>query len=110
MPTKELYDKYEGNQTKDKVVDSSVGGLFEGEHFDQNNPDMKLDFKHPSQEDINDMARASHKPITSYNALPDKDKDKPGVYGSAFEPNVAYVEMVGATQRPGDRKYGEQED
>ena len=45
MPTKELYDKYEGNQTKDKVVDSSVGGLFEGEHFDQNNPDMKLDFK-----------------------------------------------------------------
>tara|TARA_R110000744_G_scaffold296491_7_gene406388 strand:+ start:161 stop:490 length:330 start_codon:yes stop_codon:yes gene_type:complete len=109
MPTEELYDKYEKNQeVGGKVVDSSVGGLFEGEHFDQNNPDMKLDFKHPSQEEINDMA--SCHPITSYDALPDKDKDKPGVYGSAFEPNVAYVEMVGATQRPGDRKYGEQED
>mgnify|MGYP003138999791 CR=1 FL=1 len=106
MTTKETYEKYEANQTKDKVVDSSIGGTFEGEHFDQNNPSGKIYFAHPSQAEINEMAH--HKAITCYDRLPDKDKDKPGVH--SYEPNVSYLDMVGATQRPGDRKYGEQED
>ena len=92
-----MYEKYEANQTKDKVVKSSAGGLFEGEHFDGNNPSGKLFFEHPSQEEINAMAAASHKPITSYNS-------------SDLTPNVSYLEAVGATQKPGDRKYGAQDD
>ena len=108
MPTKELYEKYEGNQTKDKVVDSSIGGTFEGEHFDQNNPDMKLYYAKPSQAEINAMAHASHKAITCYDRLPAKDIDKPGVH--SYEPNIAYLDMVGATQRPGDRRLGQQDD
>jgi hypothetical protein len=108
MPTKEMYKKYEANQTQNKVVESSIGGTFKGEHFDQNNPSGKLYFEHPSQAEINEMAHASHKAITCMDKMPDKDKNKPGVY--SYEPNVAYLDMVGATQRPGDRKYGEQED
>tara|TARA_R110000824_G_scaffold72065_3_gene184135 strand:- start:411 stop:647 length:237 start_codon:yes stop_codon:yes gene_type:complete len=65
-----------------------------------------LYFAKPSQAEINDMA--AHKAITCYDRLPDKDKDKPGVDSSAYTPNTNHVEIIGATQRPGDRKYGEQ--
>tara|TARA_R100001594_G_scaffold129674_1_gene168392 strand:- start:1505 stop:1843 length:339 start_codon:yes stop_codon:yes gene_type:complete len=109
MPTEEMYKKYEANQTKDKVVESSAGGLFEGEHFDQNNPSGKLYYEHPSQEEINAMAAASHKPITSYEDMPENIKNKPGLNSDALLPNVAYIEMVGATQRPGDRRLGQQD-
>ena len=40
--------------------------------------------------------------------MPEEIKNKPGV--NSYEPNVAYLDMVGATQRPGDRRLGEQED
>tara|TARA_R110000824_G_scaffold382343_2_gene575517 strand:+ start:210 stop:542 length:333 start_codon:yes stop_codon:yes gene_type:complete len=110
MPTKEMYKKYEANQTKDKVVDSSAGGLFKGEHFDGSNPSGKLYFEHPSQEQINEMVAASHKPITSYEDMPESIKSKPSVDSSALTPNVSYLEAVGATQKPGDRKYGAQDD
>lgn len=106
MPTKEIYEKYEAKQTLDKKpVESSIGGSFKGEHWSQQYS-KELTFEHPSQEQINEMAH--HKAITCYDRLPDKDKDKPGVH--SYEPNVSYLDMVGATQRPGDRKYGEQED
>ncbi len=39
-----MYKKYEANQTQNKVVESSIGGTFKGEHFDQNNPSGKLYF------------------------------------------------------------------
>ena len=110
MPTKELYDKYEAKQTLDKKpVESSIGGSFKGEHWSQEYSN-ELTFEHPSQEEINDMARASHRPTTSYASLPDKDKNKPSVDSHEYTPNVNYVEMVGYTQRPGDRKLGEQDD
>jgi len=107
MPTKELYEKYQGNQSDKKPVESSAGGLFKGEHWSEEYA-KTLDWEHPSQAEINEMAHASHKAITCMDKMPDKDKNKPGVY--SYEPNVAYLDMVGATQRPGDRKYGEQED
>ena len=89
MPTKEMYKKYETNQS---------------------NPSGKLYYEHPSQEQINEMVAASHKPITSYEDLPESIKSKPGVDSSALTPNVSYLEAVGATQKPGDRKYGAQDD
>ena len=97
MPTKEMYKKYEGNQTKDKVVDSSAGGLFKG---------------------INEMAAASHKPTTSYEKMPDYIKDKPAItevykgttYDIDYENNQEYLAKTGASQEPGKRIYGEQED
>ena len=110
MPTKEMYEKYEANQTKDKVVKSSAGGLFEGEHFDGSNTSGKLFFEHPSQEEINAMAAASHKPITSYKDMPESIKAKYSCDSSDLTPNVRYLEAVGATQKPGDRKYGAQDD
>jgi len=36
----------------------------------------------------------AHKPLLSYNDLPDKDKDKPSVDSSAYTPNVAFLEVV----------------
>ena len=36
----------------------------------------------------------SHKPLLSYNDLPDKDKDKPSVDSTAYMPNVAFLEVV----------------
>ena len=35
MPTKELYEKYQGNQSDKKPVESSAGGLFKGEHWSE---------------------------------------------------------------------------
>tara|TARA_Y100001951_G_C11217607_1_gene226773 strand:- start:109 stop:432 length:324 start_codon:yes stop_codon:yes gene_type:complete len=107
MPTKELYKKYEGSQTKDKVVESSAGGLFKGEHWSEEYSET-LDWPHPSQDEINEMAAASHKPITSYEKLPDHIKDKPGVH--SFEPTVEMLERIGKTQEPGKRVYGAQDD
>jgi len=46
----------------------------------------------------------------SYYSLPDKDKDKPCMDSIDYMPNVRYLEAVGATQKPGDRKYGAQDD
>jgi hypothetical protein len=117
MPTKELYKKYEGSQTKDKVVKSSAGGLFKGEHWSEEYSET-FDWPHPSQAEINDMAAASHKPITSYDDLPDHIKDKPGAEGFVYEGQTTgpaqltqdVLAEVGDSQRPGDRKYGEQED
>ena len=39
------------------------------EHFNKNNPDMKLDFPKPTHDEINDMVRAKGRgyPITSKN-------------------------------------------
>ena len=53
---------------KNKQVESSAGGLFKGEHFDQNNPDMKLYWEKPTHDEINEMARAKGRgyPITSH--------------------------------------------
>ena len=117
MPTKEMYKKYEGNQTKDKVVDSSAGGLFKGEHWSQQYS-KELTFEHPSQQEINEMAAASHKPTTSYEKMPDYIKDKPAItevykgttYDIAYENNQEYLAKTGASQEPGKRIYGEQED
>ena len=113
-----MYKKYEGNQTKDKVVDSSAGGLFKGEHWSQQYS-KELTFEHPSQQEINEMAAASHKPITSYDKMPDHIKDKPGAEAFApyhgqitgpARPTNEVLGEIGASQKPGDRKYGEQED
>ena len=52
---------------------------------------------------------SAHRAITCYDRLPDKDKDKPGVDSSAYTPNTNRLEAIGATQKPGDRKYGEQD-
>jgi len=53
---------------ENKQVKSSVGGLFEGEHHDTNNPDCKITFEKPSHEEINAMAAAKGPgyPITSH--------------------------------------------
>jgi hypothetical protein len=103
MPTKESYKKYEANQTKDKVVESSVGGTFKGEHWSQEYSE-DLTFKHPTQDEINDMARASHKPTTSYEKLPEKDKAKPSVDSWEHTPNVRYLEAVkGLGRKLGDQ-------
>jgi hypothetical protein len=117
MPTKEMYKKYEGNQTKDKVVDSSAGGLFKGEHWSEEYA-KTLDWTHPSQDEINEMAAASHKPTTSYEKMPDYIKDKPAItevysgttYDIAYENNQEYLGKVGASQEPGKRIYGAQDD
>jgi len=45
---------------------------------------------------------------TCYDKMPEHIKDKP--YIRSFTPNVDYIEAVGATQRPGDRKLGAQDD
>ena len=47
-----------------------------------------------SQAKINESLGEGHKPLLSYNDLPDKDKDKPSVDSSAYMPNVAYLEVV----------------
>ena len=106
MPTKDMYKKYEGNQPKDKVVDSSAGGLFKGEHWSQEYS-KTLDWPHPSQAEINEMSEHKHA-LTCYDKMPEHIKDKP--YITSFTPNVDYIEAVGATQRPGDRKLGAQDD
>ena len=105
MPTKELYKKYEGNQTKDKVVESSAGGLFEGEHWSEEYA-KTLTWEKPSQDEINAMAAASHKPITSYEDMPEHIKDKPSHDSYYLTPNVQYLEMVKAM----NRELGEQDD
>ena len=64
----------------------------------------------PSQAEINESLGESHRPLLSYNDLPDKDKDKPCMDSIDYMPNVRYLEAVGATQKPGDRKYGAQDD
>tara|TARA_R110000744_G_scaffold339681_1_gene444818 strand:+ start:369 stop:563 length:195 start_codon:yes stop_codon:yes gene_type:complete len=63
---------------------------------------------HPSQKEINAMA--AHKPITSYEDMPEYIKAKPCPDSSDLTPNVSYLKAVGATQKPGDRKYGAQDD
>jgi len=65
---------------------------------------------HESQAEINESLGESHRPLLSYNDLPDKDKDKPCMDSIDYMPNVRYLEAVGATQKPGDRKYGAQDD
>ena len=47
-----------------------------------------------SQAKINESLGEGHKPLLSYNDLPDKDKDKPSVDSSAYMPNVAYLRIV----------------
>jgi len=47
-----------------------------------------------SQAKINESLGESHKPLLSYNDLPDKDKDKPSVDSTAYMPNVAYLRIV----------------
>ena len=61
-----------------------------------------------SQAKINESLGEGHKPLLSYNDLPDKDKDKPSVDSIDYMPNVRYLEAVGATQKPGNRKLGAQ--
>ena len=76
MPAEEMYKKYEGNQTKDKVVDSSAGGLFKGEHWSEEYA-KTLDWPHPSQDEINEMS--AHRGTTCYDKMPDYIKDKPAI-------------------------------
>ena len=47
-----------------------------------------------SQAKINESLGEGHKPLLSYNDLPDKDKDKPSVDSTAYLPNVQYLEIV----------------
>ena len=47
-----------------------------------------------SQAKINESLGEGHKPLLSYNDLPDKDKDKPSVDSTAYMPNVAYLRIV----------------
>jgi len=115
MPTKELYKKYEGKQTEDKVVDSSAGGLFKGEHWSQEYSNT-LDWSKPSQAEINEMS--GRHATTCYDKMPDYIKDKPAItevysgttYDIAYENNQEYLGKVGASQAPGKRIYGAQED
>jgi len=105
MPTKEIYEKYEAKQTLDKKRPEHLKELTAAplpEMYSKKAPG------HLSQAEINELAH--HKAITCYDRLPDKDKDKPSVDSRAYTPNTNFVEMVGATQRPGDRKLGEQDD
>ena len=55
-------------EEKNKQIETSIGGTFKGEHYDQNNPDMKLYWEKPSHDEINDMVRAKGRgyPITSH--------------------------------------------
>ena len=63
---------------------------------------------HESQAEMNETLGEGHRPLLSYNDLPDKDKDKPSVDSIDYMPNVRYLEAVGATQKPGNRKLGAQ--
>ena len=99
MPTDEMYKKYEANQTKDKVVESSAGGLFKGEHWSEEYA-KTLTWEKPSQDEINDMCAIE--PITS--DVPTYDKSSPDSYH--LTPNVQYLEMVKAM----NRELGEQDD
>ena len=65
---------------------------------------------HPSQAEINETLGEAHRPLLSYDDLPDKDKDKPSIDSIAYLPNIRYLEAVGATQKPGDRKLGAQDE
>ena len=96
MPTKELYTKYEAKQTKDKVVESSVGGTFKGEHWSQQYSE-DLTFAHPTQDEINEMS--AHRGTTCYDKLPEKDIAKPSVDSWEHTPNVRYLEAVKARGR-----------
>ena len=49
-----------------------------------------------SQAKINESLGEGHKPLLSYNDLPDKDKDKPSVDSMSYLPNVQYLEIVKA--------------
>jgi len=89
MPTEEMYQKYEANQTKDKVVESSAGGLFKGEHWSEEYA-KTLNWAKPSYEEINAMCAIE--PITS--DVPTYDKSSPDSYH--LTPNVQYLEMVKA--------------
>ena len=71
--------------------------------------------QHPGRwETKNAQMVVGRKKLTSlparYNDLPDKDKNKPSVDSTAYLPNVRYLEAVGATQKPGDRKLWDQDD
>ena len=59
-----------------------------------------------SQAKINESLGEGHKPLLSYNDLPDKDKDKPSVDSMAYLPNVQYLEAVKAL----GSKLGDQDD
>jgi hypothetical protein len=48
----------------------------------------------PSQAEINESLGEGHRPLLSYNELPDKDKDKPSVDSIDYMPNVRYLEAV----------------
>ena len=96
MPTKESYKKYEAKQTKDKVVESSVGGTFKGEHWSQQYSE-DLTFEHPTQDEINEMS--AHRGTTCYDKLPEKDIANPSVDSWEHTPNVRYLEAVKARGR-----------
>ena len=49
-----------------------------------------------SQAKINESLGEGHKPLLSYNDLPEKDKAKPSVDSTAYLPNVQYLEVVKA--------------
>ena len=59
-----------------------------------------------SQAKINESLGEGHKPLLSYNDLPDKDKDKPSVDSTAYMPNVAYLRIV----KESGSKLGAQDD
>ena len=115
MPTKELYEKYQGNQSDKKPVDSSAGGLFKGEHWSEEYA-KTLDWEHPSQAEINEMAHASHKAITCMDKMPEDIKDKPAIrevydgttYSLAYIPTQEYLEDMKESHERGDREYGAQ--
>ena len=102
---------------ENKQVKSSAGGLFEGEHHDTNNPDMKITFEKPSYEEINAMAAAKGRgyPITSHydTESPGNERDQMFTAGdgsgkivdgetsqnlTAMQPtNVAWIKRISMT-------------
>ena len=70
----------------------------------------------PTQDEINEMS--AHRGTTCYDKMPDYIKDKPAItevysgttYDIAYENNQEYLGKVGASQEPGKRIYGAQDD
>ena len=65
---------------------------------------------HESQAEMNETLGEGHRPLLSYTDVSDEIKNKPSVDSIDYMPNVRYLEAVGATQKPGDRKLGAQDD
>ena len=96
-------------EEKNKQIETSIGGTFKGEHYDQNNPDMKLYWEKPSHEEINDMVRAKGRgyPITSHYDVESPGNEEQQMFTagdgsgrlisgeeSAPTPNVAWAKKV----------------